>query len=136
MWLQLRQLQLHQFVFVVRADTPVFWGQVQCSTRLHPLQAPPAPADSCGWPQGKATATGSGRGTAGPARKRQAGALKVPAKLAFHLYKDKQLRKKLEEVHLPVHGKRKVSNRAELPAVMPCYRAGLAHVHCKLEVSH
>ena len=48
----------------------------------------------------------------------------MPAKLAFHLYKDKQLRKKLEEVHLPVHGKRKVHTQAELPACMQGDGAG------------
>ena len=51
----------------------------------------------------------------------------MPAKLAFHLYKDKQLRKKLEEVHLPVHGKRKVRAQAEAPVVVRGDGAGPVH---------
>ena len=34
--------------------------------------------------------------------------VKVPAKIAFHLFNDKKLRDKLKEHNLPIHGKRKV----------------------------
>ena len=34
--------------------------------------------------------------------------VKVPAKIAFHLFNDKKLRDKLKDHNLPIHGKRKV----------------------------
>lgn len=41
--------------------------------------------------------------------------VKVPAKIAFHLFNDRKLRDKLKDVNLPITGKRKVCS---------------AHVHC------
>ena len=38
--------------------------------------------------------------------------LKVPAKIAFHLFNDKKLKEKLKDVNLPTTGKRKVSKAA------------------------
>ena len=45
-----------------------------------------------------------------PPKKPQKGVLlvKVPAKIAFHLFNDKKLRDKLKDVNLPITGKRKV----------------------------
>lgn len=36
--------------------------------------------------------------------------LRVPAKIAFHLFNDKKLKEKLKDVNLPTTGKRKVSH--------------------------
>lgn len=40
--------------------------------------------------------------------------VKVPAKIAFHLFNDKKLRDKLKDVNLPVTGKRKVGSLFQL----------------------
>jgi len=46
-----------------------------------------------------------------PPKKPQKGVpqVKVPAKIAFHLFNDKKLRDKLKDINLPISGKRKVS---------------------------
>ena len=51
-------------------------------------------------------------------KKHQKGApqVKVPAKIAFHLFNDRKLRDKLKDVNLPVTGKRKVCSRHMCPS--------------------
>lgn len=51
-------------------------------------------------------------------KKHQKGPLqvKVPAKIAFHLFNDRKLRDKLKDVNLPVTGKRKVCPRHMCPS--------------------
>ena len=46
--------------------------------------------------------------------------LRVPAKIAFHLFNDKKLKDKLKDVNLPVHGKRKVSFLSEMHYCIIC----------------
>ena len=58
-------------------------------------------------------------------KKHQLGAphVKVPAKIAFHLFNDKKLRDKLKDVNLPVIGKRKVR---------PCHIDSTCAIHFQL----
>ena len=46
--------------------------------------------------------------------------VKVPAKIAFHLFNDKKLRDKLKDHNLPIHGKRKVGLFCIPEAVCHC----------------
>jgi len=52
--------------------------------------------------------------------------VKVPAKIAFHLFNDKKLRDKLKDHNLPIHGKRKVGLSCIPEAVIKAISAAIS----------
>lgn len=54
--------------------------------------------------------------------------VKVPAKIAFHLFNDKKLRDKLKDVNLPVTGKRKV-------CCLCCNTSSQVRLHCTIPIA-